>query len=153
MDLLDNSVHFINSKEEEVITYKPIKTVLLYDAVSQKENQFDYSAFITPKAPEGWYQLLDTGTVQLYKQYFKTMRVDRAYNSARHEKFITTTFRYYIFVNTVFTLVKNIKLVPDMLQNKKSELLEYISSKSLTGKTEADYIELIKYYNGLLKTK
>lgn len=153
LDLLDNTVHYINSEEQEIIAYNPIKTVILYDSVSQKENRFDYAAIIAQAAPPGWYQLLDTGKVQLYKQYYKTMRVDRAYNSARHEKFITTTFRYYILVNTVFTQVKNIKSIPDMLQNKKKELIDYIDSNSLTGKTDADYIQLIKYYNGLLNIK
>lgn len=153
LDLLDNSVHFINSDGQESMTNRPIKTILLYDFLSQQEYRFDHSTFISPKAREGWYQLLDSGAVQLYKQYFKTIREDRAYNSSKHEKFITTTIRYYVCVNTLFTQVKNIKSIPDMLQSKKPELLAYISDKNLTGKTDADYIELLKYYNKLIKER
>jgi hypothetical protein len=151
LDLLDNTLHYMSSEGQELIVNTPIKTVLLYDSASQKNIRFDHSDFITPAIEKAWYQLLDSGAVILYKRHFKSMRENRAYNSATLEQYITTTYGYFILINTVFTQVKKIKLLPDMLQHKRTELLEYINSNNLTGKSDKDYLALVGYYNSLVK--
>lgn len=151
LDLLDNTVHYISREGEELVANTLIKTVVLYDAASQKENRFDHSDFITPAIEKGWYHLLDTGAVRLYKRHFKSVRENKAYNSAIFEQYITTTYGYYILINSIFTQVKKLKSLPDMLQNKKTELLEYISTNSLTDKSDKDYLALVGYYNSLVK--
>lgn len=156
LDLMDNSVHYKTAEGEELIATTPIKTVFLYDAVSQKEMQFDNSEFLMTLSTiekAGWYELLDTGTVRLYKQHNKSIRENRIYGSATTDQYITNSYSYFIFTNTVFTPIKKIKALPDMLQDKKTELLDYINLHSLTGKTEKDYVALVGYYNSLLAKK
>ncbi len=154
LDLMDNSVHYMSTEGEELVATTPIKTVFLYDAASQKEIRFDNSEILmthsTIEKP-GWYELLDTGTVRLYKRHNKSIRENKPYGSATTEQYITTSYSYYIFTNTVFTPVKKFKALPDMLQDKKTELQEYINLNSLTGKSDKDYLVLVAYYNSLVK--
>jgi len=152
LDLMDNTVHYISAEGEELIATTPIKSILLKDPVTQKEIQFDHSDFIMtlPRVETGWYQLLDTGAVRLYKRHNKTIRENKPYNSATVEQYISTTYSYYILINSVFTHVKKIRSLPDMLQDKKAELLAYINSNNLTGKSDKDYLALAAYYNSLV---
>jgi hypothetical protein len=153
LDLMDNTVHYMSKEGEELVATTPIKTVFLYDAVAQKEVQFDNGELMIAgsKAEPGWYELLDTGAVKLYKRHTKIIRENKPYGSATTEQYISTTYSYYILINAVFTPIKKIKALPDMLQDKKTELQEYINLKSLTGKSDKDYLALVGYYNSLVK--
>lgn len=156
LDLMDNSVHYMSTEGEELVATTPIKTVFLYDAVAQKEIQFDNSELLITLSKiekTGWYELLDTGTVRLYKRHHKSIRENKPYGSATTEQYITTSYSYYIFTNSVFTPVKKIKALPDMMQDKKTELQEYINLHGLTGKSDKDYITLVAYYNSLVAKK
>lgn len=153
LDLVDNTLHYKSLEADEMIATVPVKSARFMEPGLKTETQFDYSGFIktTSEIEPGWYQLLDTGKVTLYKRYIKTVNENKLYNAATFEQTISTSSHYYILINTVFTPVKKIKQLPDMLQDKKAELLEYINSKNLTGKTDKDYMELVAYYNGLVK--
>jgi hypothetical protein len=150
LDLIDNTVHYKSEDDQELVATTPIRTVVLYDAVLDKTLQFDHSDFISAsKVETGWYQLLDTGKVWLYKHHNKSTRENKPYGSATTEQYITTSYSYYILVDSVFTPVKKIKAVADILQDKKAELLEYINLNILNGKSDKDYLALVAYYNKL----
>lgn len=154
LDLMDNSVHYKGPDGEELIATTPIKSVLLYDALSDKAVQFDHSDYLSASKTEiAWYQLLDTGTAWLYKRHVKSIRENKPYGSATTEQHITTSYNYYIFFNAVLTPIKKLKAIPDILQEKKTELQQYINMHSLTGKTDKDYSALISYYNSLVAKK
>jgi len=153
LNLVDNTLHYKNLEDDELEAVTPVKSVSFKEPGLKTETQFDYSAFIktTSKIEPGWYQVLDMGIVTLYKQYFKTVNENKLYNAAVYEQTISTSIHYYILINRVFTPVNKIKELPDMLQNKKPELQEYINSKNLKGKSDTEYIELVAYYNALVR--
>lgn len=155
LDLMDNTLHYLTPGEEELIATTPLRSVIFKKTAEKTETKFDYSDFITanPKPATGWYQLLDTGAVILYKRYVKTIKEDKPYGIATVEQTIATDNNYYILINAVFTQVKKMKQLPDMLQDKKAELTEFINSNSLTGKTDADYKAVVSYYNRLIAQK
>ncbi|MBL7703425.1 MAG: hypothetical protein JNM14_14335 [Ferruginibacter sp.] len=154
LDLMDNSVQYISPEGTELVATTPIKTVVLYDAALDKALQFDHSDFIgSPQTEKGWYQLLDTGTAWLYKRHNKSIRENKPYGSATTEQYITTSYNYYLLLNSVLTPIKKIKALPDLLADKKVQLQEYISLNSLTGKSDKDYLMLVAYYNSLAAKK
>lgn len=155
LDLIDNTLHYLTPEGEELIATTPLRSVMFKNLAEKTETKFDNADFIAanPKPAAGWYQLLDTGTVTLYRRYVKTIKENKPYGIATVEQTISTASNYYILINAVFTQVKKIKQLPDMLQNKKAELTEFINSKGLTGKTDADYMAVISYYNRLALQK
>lgn len=155
LDMMDNTLQYISPEGEELIATTPIKTVFLTDPATQKENQFDHSDQIMTlsKMETGWYQLLDTGVLRLYKRHHKIIRENKPYGSATVEQYITTSYTYYLLINSVFTPIKKIKALPEMLQDKKTELQEYINTNSFTGKSDKDYLAVVGYYNSLIAKK
>jgi hypothetical protein len=153
INLVDNTLHYKSVDNDELVAAVTVKSARFKEPALKTETQFDYSTFIKTSAAiePGWYQLLDSGMVTLYKRYIKTVNENKLYNAATYEQTISTSAHYYILINSLFIPVNKIKQLPDMLQDKKNELLEYITSKHLTGKTDKDYVELVAYYNGLFK--
>jgi|GWRWMinimDraft_5_1066013.scaffolds.fasta_scaffold03477_2 hypothetical protein len=153
IDLVDNTLHYLTPDGTELIATTLVRSVLLKDPVTQLFTRFDNADFIpcTIKNDKGWYQILDSGTVTVYKSYRKNILESKPYGSATYEQTITTNFQYYIYKNAMLIPVVKFKQLPDMLQDKKSELQEYIYSNNLTGKTDADYVRFISYYNSLVK--
>lgn len=153
LDLLENSIHYMGPDGREMVAATAISKVTLLDSVSGKEYLFLFSPFLQlPGTVEpGWYQLLASGPATMYKRILKTIQEDRPYNSATTEQTIHTSGQYFIFANATFSHIKKFKDLSDLLEDKKAELNTYISSNSLSGKSDADYAAVISYYNSLVK--
>ena len=153
LDLLDNSLQFINLDGKEMIVTSPVRAIILHDSVTGKKYEFDNSVFlpVTNKIETGWYQLLADGQVALYKRMVKTLKENQPYGSATVEQTISDATQYYIFANSVFTRVKKMKDIPVQLNDKKEELNKYISVKKLSGHSDADYASVVDYYNSLIE--
>jgi len=155
LDLLDNSLHYLDPRGTELIATSPVKTVILTDSVTGMKYTFDNSAYIpaTNKIETGWYLLLADGQTALYKRIKRVLNETLPYGSATTEQTIDGSEEYYIFSASVFTRIKKIKEIPELLTDKKEALNKYISSKKLTGRSDTDYSELVEYYNTLLEKR
>lgn len=151
LDLMDNSLLYVDTDGKEMVATSVIKNVTLIDSVTGNKFDFIHSSFIgaTERIDPGWYQVIATGKATVYKRFVKIINEFKPYGSATYEQSIVTGSRYYLFSDSVFTEIKKIRSVPDMLQNKKKELTEFINTKRLTGKSDTDYQELVMYYNSL----
>ena len=151
IDLTDNSLLYLDADGKEMIATSVIKNVTLIDSVSGKKYNFVHSSFIScaGKIEPGWYQILTSGKATVFKRYIKIINEAKPYGSATYEQTIVTASNYFLLADSVFSPIKKFKALPGMLKNKKDELSQYISSKNLTGKTDADYVDLVAYYYSL----
>ena len=149
IDLLENALHYLDKEGNEMVATSPVKSIWLIDSITGKRYQFDHSLYmeLTPMPAPAWYQLLDSGRVLLYKKFSKTINEDKPYNSAITEQRMLTTYSYVLKVNNVLFPVKKLKDLPNLLQDKQQELATFIQNKSLSGRSEENYIDLISYYN------
>ncbi|MEP7255319.1 MAG: hypothetical protein ABI666_06055 [Ferruginibacter sp.] len=149
LDLIDNSLLYLDAEGKEMIATSIIKNVTLIDSVSGRKYEFVHSSFIngTGKIAWGWYQVMVSGGVTLYKHAAKIINETKPYGLATYEQSIVTTNSYFLLADSVFSPIKKITALPHMLKNKKDELDQYISSKNLSGRSDADYATLITYYN------
>ncbi|HLG40079.1 MAG TPA: hypothetical protein VI461_10435 [Chitinophagaceae bacterium] len=152
LDLIDNSLLFLNADSNEMIATASIKSITLTDNLSGKEYNFIFSSFIktTEKIETGWYQALAEGQATMYKRITKKINEVRPYGSATIEQNINTSNKYFLFTNSVFSAVKKFKDIPNILSDKKDDLSKYAVSMKLTGKTDEDYADLITYYNQIV---
>lgn len=152
LDLVDQSLQYI-SKDGIEMTAVPatVKMIVLSDSLTGKKYEFEQSVFLqaTNSIPGGWYQLLSDGRAALYKRIIKIITENKPYGSATTEQMITNAAEYYIFYNAVFTRIKKLKEIPALLNEKEAELNKHISSKNISGRSDADYINLVDYYNSL----
>lgn len=149
LDLADNSVLYLDAEGKEMIATSVIKNVTLIDSVSGRKYDFVHSSFIkgSGKIQTGWYQSIASGKATLYKRSAKVVNETKPYGLATYEQSIVTTDSYFLLADSVISPVKKINALPNMLSDKKEELSQYITSKSLSGRSDADYARLISFYN------
>jgi len=154
LDLLDNSLQYINGDGREMIATSPVTNIVLTDSISGKEYLFAHQSTLPPSKDlqKGWYQVLSDGKgATLYMHNAKSIQETRPYGTATYEQHIRDFNQYYIQTDSAFTLVKKFNSIPDVLSDKKDELTAYIKSQKLSGKSTEDYTALIDYYNSLFK--
>ncbi len=152
MNLLENKVHYQDNKGQEMIASSPVWQVMLTDSSTGITYSFVHSSYLGPgtnSQPNCWLLNLQTGHVGLYKQLYKSISESRPYGSATTEQRIKTVTRYFILKDNHFKPVRKWQDLSELLADRKSDIHEYISSNQLKGKSESDYISLVKFYNEL----
>ena len=150
LDLYNNAVHYLDAKNNEMIASSKIQKVLLFDSTTQELFSFINGEYIQASGGvTGWYQILAEGNTSLFKHIDKKLREDRPYGSATVEQSIFSSNHYYVLNKGVFKEVKKFKGLPDFFQEKKDLITTFIKNKNLSGKTDADFVSVINYVNGL----
>lgn len=151
LNLLETQVNYFNDQNVEMIATTPIKEVIIWDTILGKDYRFVSSNYINTSAAmdRGFYELLQAGKAELYKQHKKQMRETRPYGSATYEQTIQTDIFYYVLVNQQWTKVKRLKEIPELLPDKKAEVLKFIGDKRLSGDNQTNFEAVIAFYNSL----
>jgi hypothetical protein len=151
LNLLDAQVNYIDDKYIEMIATTPVKEVVLWDTISKNDHRFIFSDYIgsSQKLEKDFYELLQAGKAELYKQYKKNIVESKPYGSATVEQTIRTDIRYYLLVNGQWTKVKKLKDLTTVFPDKRDEVLKFISDRKLSGDSEANFEAIVFYYNSL----
>lgn len=151
LNLLETQVNYMNEQNIEMIATSPVKEVIIWDTILGKDYRFVSSSYINTSAPieRDFYELLQTGKAELYKQHKKQMRETRPYGSATFEQTIQTDIFYYVLVNQQWTKLKKLRDIPALFDDKKTELQKFISDKRLSGDNQSNFEAVIGYYNSL----
>ena len=155
LNLFESQVNFLNSRKEEMIVGMPLREVTLLDTVGNKNYHFVYSDYIESggKLDKGFYQVSQEGKAQLYTYHKKTVKESRPFNSATYEQSIETYLTYFVLLGGQWKKINKIKDIPSVLGDKKTEVQQYINSKSLSGSKQEDLESVINYYNSLFVDK
>ncbi len=151
-DLLANKLHILDEAGAELISSVEASEIWFKDTATEKYYHFLNASLITDdtKSINKWYQLLDTGKVNLYKAYFKVLTETLPYNSSTYEQRISTKEMYYLKVDNRFLYIKNISEVPEQFPDQRLELQEYLRKKSdKKDSRDKQWKDLIEYYNSL----
>ncbi len=151
LNLMSNSLHYLDQAGREMITTMPVKAVILSDSATGMKYRFIHSSYLTVsgKIEPGWYQLLTEGQAVLLKRFVKNLNENRPYGAGAMEQTIVTFNTYFLLEDGILTPVRKLKDLPGLVKDKKDELKAYIGTKNLSGRSDTDYAELISYYNGL----
>jgi len=151
LNLLESQVNYIDEKQIEMIATTPVSEVVLWDTINNNYFRFVFSNYIetTDKPEKYFYELLQAGKVELYKQYKKDMLESKPYGSATVEQSIKTESRYFVLISGKWVRIKKIKELTDLLIDKKNEIQKFVEDKKLTKDSEASFEAIIAYYNTL----
>src|SRR5215207_14432 len=152
LNLLESQVNFLNEKEVELIASTPVREVVLWDTIFNNDHRFIFSDYIetTDKPEKDFYELIQTGKAELFKQHKKKVLEARPYGSATFEQTIQTNFRYYVLLNGKWIKLNKLKDLPAAFADKKEEISKCISDKRLSGDTEKNFEAVITYYNSMV---
>ena len=98
---------------------------------------------------EQYVRILFEGNVSFFKSEIKLVTDVNQINVGIIKTF-NTSVRYYIMKDDLAQIIKlNKKELLEVLKDKEDKIQAYITEKKLSLKKEAEFIELIKYYNSL----
>jgi hypothetical protein len=151
LNLLESQVNYLGDKQIEMIATSPIKEVVLSDTIQKINHHFIFSEFINlPEKPEkDFYELLETGKTELYKQYKKKLLESRPYGSSTTEQKIQTEIRYFLLLNGQWIRIKKLKDLTAAFYRKKNEIANFITEKNISGDSESNFQTVTTYYNSL----
>jgi hypothetical protein len=151
LNLLESQINYIDEKQIEMIATTPISEVVLWDTINNNHHRFVFSDYIetTGKPEKDFYELLQAGKVELYKQYKKKLLESKPYGSATIEQSIKTELRYFVLLSGKWIRIKKIKELTDLLNDKKNEIQKLIDDKKITKDSEENFETVIAYYNSL----
>lgn len=152
LNLLESQVNYLDEKHTEMIATTPIKEVIIWDTINTKDHRFIFSDYIeaTEKPEKDFYELVQSGKAELYKQYKKRILESKPYGSATTEQSIRTEIKYYLLLEGKWTHLKKIKELPDLFPGKRSEIQKFINEKKLTADNHANFEAVVAYYNTLV---
>lgn len=151
LDLIDNQLHYLDPNGKEFLSTTPLREVVLI-RTPKDSLHFLYSSYLPSSSllPQGWYQRLATGHATLYTYYKKTVEENRPYGSAALERSIKTQNVFIMETAQGMTEVKKLKDLPDVLNDKKAELENFLSTRDDRKATpEARFTAAVNYYNSL----
>lgn len=151
LNLLESQVNYLNEKKVELIASIPIREVVLQDTILNHDHRFVFSDYIktTDKPEKDFYELLQTGKAELYKQHKKRILENKPYGSATIEQTIQTNFRYYLLLNGQWIKLNKLRDLPNAFPGKRVEVSKFISDKKLSGDTGENFEAVVIYYNSI----
>ena len=153
LNLLESQVNYLGDKQTELVAMTPIKEVVLWDTINNRDHRFIFSAYIeTYEKPEkDFYELLTMGKAELYKQHKKLMLESKPYGSATVEQTIRTNIHYFLVFKKQWIKIKKLKDLVSLYYDKKNDISKFISENKISGDTEANFIAVTAYYNQLFQ--
>ncbi|MEO8404621.1 MAG: hypothetical protein ABI480_08505 [Chitinophagaceae bacterium] len=149
LDLVENTVIYLNPEKQEMVSIVPINRISLHDTISGQTYLFVHLPATSGASDKIWYQQLSMGKVSLYKQYFKDMRESKAYGSSITEQSINTDERYFLMSNGALIRVKKLKDISDLVPAKKQQIDDFVKAQRLSGKKDGDFVMVMEYINSL----
>lgn len=151
LNLLESQVNYLNEKKIELTASVPIREVVLRDTPLNNDHRFVFSDYIktNDKPEKDFYELLQTGKAELYKQYKKRILENKPYGSATIEQTIQTNFRYYLLINGQWIKLNKIRDLPNAFPGKRVEISKFISEKKFSGDSGANFEAVVVYYNSI----
>jgi hypothetical protein len=152
LDLLDNAVNFLDAAGTERIVTSPVKKMQLTDTVSGVHYLFVLGDQI-PEADKSeahtWLQLLVNDRVSLCRQQKKSIHDNITYATATTDEDILTFDIYFVRMNKTFTRVKSWQDFVQLFADKNDAVDQFVHTHHLKGKSEDDYVQLVRFYNSL----
>lgn len=152
LNLLDNEVDFKDDKGTEMMTTTPVRRIQFTDTTTGKQYLFvtgDQIPEADKEDAKTWLEVLVNDKVSLCKKIKKSIHETIPYGTATTEQNIVTLESYFVRMNNSFTRVKTWQDLLQLFADKKAAVDAYVHTNRLKGKTDADYIQLVKYYNTL----
>lgn len=149
LNLVSQQLHYMDGQQEMIAT-SAVRRLWLTDTLSGKTYMFCHKWMVDSPGRHAvtWYQVLVQGAATLLLAHKKTIEENTTYGSAVVERTTRTDKTYYLWLNGRLTEIKKWRSLPDYLTGKESKADGFIDKNDLNGRTEADWIKLVEWYNG-----
>ena len=154
-NLMENLLIYRTPSGQELVSVVPAVRVVYTDTADYgkmhgKIFERGYGS-INSLGPDTWYEVLDTGMVQLLKHYRVYYTDQKHYNSPSISRVFFEKEDYYIALpdGSVKKLDKGAQSIVDILPDKKDKITAFITRENLKCKKEGEWKRVIAFYNTL----
>lgn len=156
LNLQENLVIYDAGDGKEMVSVTPIERILFTDCSDLPKNTVLQSGFpaVDAQTANSFYQLLDSGRLQLLKHIGVNYKDIKYYGSNQTTRVFTQKETYYVYSpekGMRKMVVKDNDSVIALLGDHKQELAAYVAANDLRCKKEEDLLKLVSYYNGLTR--
>ena len=146
LDLKNNKVYYINEEGAEMEAVTKVKRIIFTDKGTVYENGFPA---VNKQDAGTFYKVVVSGkaSVLLLTQYLESEY--KEFNSATTTKRIDKVIEVYGASPNVITRLSKEDDVMALLSDKKKDVYAYILKNNLKCKKQADFENVVKYYNSL----
>jgi hypothetical protein len=147
LDLLENRIYFLDTKEAERELTSPVKTIVLDDPSSGKTMTFvDINDIGKQRTESGkwWCQKLIEGDATLIKNYNKVKYESKGYNSAGLEISVKDEIRWFIVKEGQLLSFRKQKELVELLKKDDPSIANF---KPSGNNAEMQYIDIVNAYN------
>jgi len=155
-NMMDDLLLMMMDDGQELVTITPVYRVIFESTFLPnigEDNIFERGfPAINKQTEKTWYQVLDTGKVELLKYRAVTYTDRQDYGSASITRVFEQSESYYLYFGNENRIAKLEKGSGDLLslfKDKKAELHQYIEKNNLKCKKEDDWKSVVAYYNSL----
>lgn len=150
LNLMDDELHYLDKKKQEMIATTPVKEIILTDTLINASFHFIHSSAFPSLAgvKKGWYLQLTSGRARLFKFFKKQLLEQRPYGYATVEQTIQTSEEFYVLKDGTLSEIKKARDIPGILGDNKPEVENYLK-KLGNGATSDKMAAVINFYNSL----
>jgi hypothetical protein len=154
-NLMENLLIYRTPSGEELVSVVPAVRVVFTDSSNNgkmKDKIFERGyGTVNDLTPDTWYEVLDTGAVQLLKHYRVDYTDQKQYNSPSITRLFFEKEEYYISLSdgTLKKLDKGPEDILAVLPDQKDKIRAFIVKEDLKCKKENDWKKVVAYYNSL----
>ncbi len=95
LNIMDRNLHYLDQQGHEMLTKMPIEEIQFKDPATG--NLLVFTTMIECNtANSGWYEIIEKGKVNLYREITKTITENKPYGSATTEQKVNTYYKYWI---------------------------------------------------------
>lgn len=152
LNLLDDAVEYKDAAGNELVATTPVKRIQLTDTTTGTQYLFvkgDQIPEASPDETKSWLQVLVNDKISLCKKIKKSIRETIPYGTSTTEEQIVSLTSYFVRMNNSLTRVKDWQDLLRLFADKKDAVDAYAKSHHLKGKSDADYSQLVQFYNTL----
>jgi hypothetical protein len=119
--------------------------------IEMLNNIFIYYVDKNNKIKNCYFRLLIEGNCSLVEKMeirFEEKSEEKPYSGAKPAEFIRLNNKYYLILRYKSPeLIKNVKIIPEILSDKENDISNFIKKEKISAKDENDLIKLVNYYN------
>lgn len=155
-NLYGDELLFKNPKDSAVLSFvDPVKSFSLKDAAIEECDITDLSfssgfPVIDDQTAKTFYLVVGEGKIKLLKCYKKKVIESKDFSSQITTKSFLSANSYYLFSNNQMVKIKpNQKAILAAMNDKATQVQDYIKKNSVNFKSDAALAKLFGYYNSL----
>ncbi len=155
-DQIADVLLYKNSKDEVMEIAEPVAEFKIAVKTKKGEEQHLFRTGFKPvgnNKESSFYEVLSDGNVKFLKKTIKFITEEKEYNSSTVVKKINDKIAYYIVKpdEAPILVSKSEKDILGAINDKKSELTNYIGENKLNLKKDEDILKLLEYYFTITK--